>query len=413
MLFSNSVCALVAALSAQALANKDSTTCYTEMTYKSPGRQPVTSWVTHKTPCTIKQTHTETKTKTPTYTKVETKYITTYVTDRNKYTSTKYVTETKDTKTVTDTKTDTSTATTTTSVTSTSTVPARADFTAVQESVPGATIDGEVGGPPAPAAKRSSDDLEERSDYGGCKKSYPKKVTCHKYTKDGKCATKKVTTTKTIHAKTKTVHAKTTKTKTETKCPEAKKTITSTVYDAKTTTITTTASTTTTSTATSVIASTTVYGECLSPSNYANYIDGNPIVQNRAERPGLAFEEALEIEDAFSCCNAAFSPRAASEGALLESVELWVFGDVSVDGDVVSDTTRCLLFGSSNMCSARQEDAPWFLDTGIGAPPPSAVLGNARCGQGVFGEALTAPEEGEGGTLRTSSARTGRLNAIL
>ncbi|GIZ42842.1 hypothetical protein CKM354_000609500 [Cercospora kikuchii] len=409
MLFSNSVCALVAVLTAQALANKDSTTCYTEMTYKSPGRQPVTNWVTHKTPCTVKQTHTETKTKTPTYTKVETKYTTTYITDRNKDTSTKIVTETKDTKTVTDTTTDTFTTTTTTSVTSTSSVPARADFTAIQQSVPGATNGGDVGGPPA----GSPNDLDKRSGYGNPKKSYPKKVTCHKYTKDGKCATRKVTTTKTIHAKPKTVYSKTTKTKTETKCPGAKKTITSTVYDTKTTTITTSASTTTTSTATSIVASTTVYGECLLPSNYADRVNGSPIIEIEAMRVALAQEEVSGIEDAFSCCNAAFSPRAASEGAVLESVETWFFDRASTEENPDVFTSRCVLLGSSNMCNARQADGPWTINTIAGEPIAYGVVGNARCGQAVFGEELPPFEEGEGGTLRASSAGSRQIEVNI
>lgn len=52
--------------------------------------------------------------------------------------------------------------------------------------------------------KRAESRLAERAPKNGYGKSYPKMVTCHKYTKDKKCATKKVTTKKTVYAHTKT-----------------------------------------------------------------------------------------------------------------------------------------------------------------------------------------------------------------
>lgn len=131
-------------------------------------------------------------------------------------------------------------------------------------------------------------------------------------------------------------------------------------------------------------------------------------------RDNLAFEE-VGVNDAFSCCNAAFSARAPSDGAVLESAEIWAFGDVFVeDGDETNpDTTRCFIFGSSNTCNARQADGPWNVftasDPGTGDPRPFLLLGNARCGQNVFGELLPPFDPEEGGTLRSASASPNRV----
>ncbi|KAM3425679.1 hypothetical protein BST61_g7619 [Cercospora zeina] len=164
-----------------------------------------------------------------------------------------------------------------------------------------------------------------------------------------------VTTTKTVHAKTKTVHSKTTKTKTETKCPGAKKTITSTVYATKTTTIKTRVTTTTTSTATSVVASTTVYGACLSAANYAERVFATPIVELRPldeERMDGIFEVQDGIDDAFSCCNAAFITRPASEGGILEAPEIWALDSAPDENNPDVLVPRCFFLGSVDACTA-------------------------------------------------------------
>lgn len=59
--------------------------------------------------------------------------------------------------------------------------------------------------------QRSLQGLKKRSTSPkgyGAGKTYPKQVTCHKYTNDKNCATKKVTKTKTITAKPHTVTVK-------------------------------------------------------------------------------------------------------------------------------------------------------------------------------------------------------------
>lgn len=145
-------------------------------------------------------------TKTPRYTTTKTEYTTTYVTDPNKYTSTVVVTVITSTKKVTDTKTSTSTSTSTKSITSTVTERAPANFTPIQSSLPNSSNSGAAGG--APRRKRSENQLTKRASNKGYGKSYPKKVTCHKYSKDKNCATKYITTTKTVYAHTQTFTAK-------------------------------------------------------------------------------------------------------------------------------------------------------------------------------------------------------------
>lgn len=118
------------------------------------------------------------------------------------------------------------------------------------------------------------------------------------------------------------------------------------------------------------------------------------------------------IADAFSCCNLAFSPRVPATEEDLEAPEIWFF-DVGPSFENPGTTvTRCTVLGSINTCPASQADRPWALDYGIDATEPRGVVGNARCGQGIVGRELE-PVDGEGGTLRSSSASPQGINVVM
>jgi hypothetical protein len=225
MLLSNSILALVAALACQVQA-KDKTQCYTAMTNKKPAGYPPTKWSTHYSessiyssnrrhgkltgstaPCTTTVYSTKLTTSTPKVTKTETVKSYTTVTDPKKKVSTTTKTVTASTGTVV-TTTSTVTASTSIDATKSITNPAPAVFTPVQSSLPGASFEPFQG---ADVPKRSVESIEERNSPPqgyGLGKTYPKQVTCHKYSKDKHCVTKKVTKTKTITAKPYTVTVK-------------------------------------------------------------------------------------------------------------------------------------------------------------------------------------------------------------
>ncbi|GIZ44641.1 hypothetical protein CKM354_000783300 [Cercospora kikuchii] len=392
--------ALLAVLAGQTLAG-DSVKCYTSMTNKRPQGYVPTKTETHYTPCTTKQTKTVHTTKTPKYTTTKTEYTKTYVTDPKKDTSTVVVTITTSTKKVTDTKTSTSTATTTKSVTSTVTKPAPANFTPIQSSLPNSSNSGDAGG--APRRKRSERQLAERASNGGYGKSYPKKVTCHKYTKDKNCATKYVTTTKTAYAHTKTYTEKTTKTQAQTKCPKAKKTTTSTKKVDKTITVgTTTTTVTTTTTSSTTIATATVNAACRQRNNYADQISGVDIVEAFEEplgREGASFVQ-FQVQDAFDCCNQAFSPRTEAEE--ITAPEVWAFDRRRNPDNREEIIGICTLLGSET-CAARQADGQWQLRTRDNACFPvdqpnvvaGPLFGNAPCGLAIPSTGECPPPEPE------------------
>ncbi|KAM3420636.1 hypothetical protein BST61_g3893 [Cercospora zeina] len=387
MLLPTTAYVLLAGLAGQSLAT-NSIKCYTTMTNRKPAGYVPTTTQTHYTPCTTKQTYTSTTTKTPKTTKTETKYENSYVTDPNKGTSTVTVTVTTSTTSVTGTTTSTSTTTTTTSVTSTSTAPAPATFTPIQSSLPDSSNSGSAGG--APMRKRAESRLSNRAPKNSYGRAYPKKVTCHKYTKNRTCQTKKVTTTKTVYAHTETHTKKITKTQTKTKCPEAKKTITSTVNTVKTTTVgTITVTLTATSTTTTAVATTTINAACRLASNYADEVNGSDLVEANPF-PSRPFDFVqFEAQDAFACCNAAFSPRTETDAVV--GPEIFAFDRRTDPNNPSQIIGFCTVVGSET-CGATQEDGQWELlsedQAGPGEPDQVGVVagpvfGNAPCGEAI------------------------------
>ncbi|CAK1362500.1 hypothetical protein CB0940_05282 [Cercospora beticola] len=392
--------ALLAVLAGQAFAG-DIVKCYTSMTNKKPQGYVPTKTETHYTPCTTKQTKPVYTTKTPKYTTTRTEYTTTYVTEPNKYTSTVVVTVTTSTKKATDTKTSTSTSTSTKSVTSTVTERAPANFTPIQSSLPNSSNSGAAGG--APRRKRSETQLTKRASNKGYGKSYPKKVTCHKYTKDKNCATKYVTTTKTVYAHPKTYTEKTTKTQTQTKCPKAKKTTTSTKKVDKTITVgTTTTTVTTTTTSSTTVATTTVNAACRLRTNYADKVSGIDIVEAIEDPFGRAGVNLFQfqVQDAFECCNEAFSPRTEAED--ITAPEVWAFDRRRNPNNREEIIGFCTLLGTET-CGAGQANGRWQLLNEEQACGPvdqlnvvaGPLFGNAPCGLGIGSSGQCPPPQPE------------------
>ncbi|KAI5359518.1 hypothetical protein Slin15195_G071450 [Septoria linicola] len=296
-------------------------------------------------PCTTKSKHTVVKTVTPKVYKTTTKTSYTTITNPYKDTSTVVETVTKGATTVT-TSTSISTAVTTVSSTSTSNVPAPAGFTPILESLPGSSF--------------------TEDDVGSPGKTYPKQVTCHKYTSDKKCAIKKVTVTKTSTAKPYTHYSTKKVVKTTTECPKAKATVTSKTTITTTSTSTAQTSSVTTSTSTSFVSTTTVYAACVS--NLADRVNGERLASLATIPDERTFDPVLvDANSALECCNRAFQAQDPAIACLLATSPHGICpAEQSTNTFVVKNTSQEAADPSGG--------APPFPQNG----PPT--LGNGACG---------------------------------
>ncbi|QIX01364.1 hypothetical protein AMS68_006881 [Peltaster fructicola] len=339
-----------------------STRCYTVKGSTQPLSVPTRSQ-TSNLPCTSTTTVslTVTTTPAPSTSVVSTTITTTFTAPTTTYTATSTTTATT-TSSITSTSTEVDVVSTTTSIVSTSTVPAPANFTPVQSSLPNSTYLGSGG---FALAKR---DLEERQvdllGLDGLLNTFAQQVDCIAYSL-GVCATATVTSTSTVTAATPTVTTTTTQTQTNTVYPSA--TETSTVSTTVTTSayFSTTVTTTTTTTITSVTSTPTFYAACAN-ANMADQING----LNITGLHGLKTPEAnVETKGttAYDCCVAGLQSSYPGLQAY------WFLVPTTP-----SQSAWCNIYYNASTC-VTQSDYPYKA-----YPRKSAartVVGNFQCGE--------------------------------